>query len=74
MVNLFGEPITVPTEAEILRTKALLSLKRNATRDYLDFVALAMHLGDENTALALQSFDFLYRQANAESPLQQLQF
>ena len=73
VVNLNGEPITVPTEAEMLRIKGLLILKRNATRDYLDFVALAMRLGDENTALALRSFDLLYRQANAESPLQQLQ-
>ncbi|MDX9866120.1 MAG: hypothetical protein RBT34_15055, partial [Anaerolineaceae bacterium] len=36
-----GEKITVPTESEILRIKAVLILKRNATRDYLDFVALA---------------------------------
>ena len=48
-------------------------LKRNATRDYLDFVALADHMGDENIALALQSFDRLYFQINGESPLQQLQ-
>lgn len=31
------------------------------------------HLGDENVALALQSFDRLYQQGNGESPLQQLQ-
>ena len=36
-----GRRITVPTEAEILRIKGVLILKRNATRDYLDFVALA---------------------------------
>lgn len=68
-----GEQITLPTEAEILRIKGVLILKRNATRDYLDFVALADHLGDAGVALALQPFDRLYRQASGESPLQQLQ-
>ena len=68
-----GRRITVPTEAEILRIKGVLILKRNATRDYLDFVALASHLGDDNVASALQSFDRLYVQASGESPLQQLQ-
>ena len=73
VVNYLGEQITVPTENEILRIKGVLILKRNATRDYLDFVALADHMGDEQIALALQSFDRLYQQSNGESPLQQLQ-
>jgi hypothetical protein len=73
VVNYHGAPITVPTEGEILRIKAVLILKRNATRDYLDFVALADHMGDDCVALALQSFDRLYPQASGESPLQQLQ-
>lgn len=68
-----GKQIAVPTGGEILRIKGLLILKRNATRDYLDFVALASHMGDEKTALALQPFDRLYPQDNGESPLQQLQ-
>ena len=68
-----GQSLTVPTEGEILRIKAVLILKRNATRDYLDFVALAAHMGDERVARALQSLDTLYRQDNGESPLQQLQ-
>jgi hypothetical protein len=42
-----GQTITLPTEAEMLRIKAVLILQRNATRDYLDFVALADHMGDE---------------------------
>ena len=73
VVNHLGEQITVPTEGEILRIKGVLILKRNATRDYLDFVALADHMGDERIALALQSFDRLYQQTSGESPLQQLQ-
>jgi len=73
VVAYHGERITIPTEGEILRIKGVLILKRNATRDYLDFVALADHMGDKNTAIALQSFDRLYQQENGESPLQQLQ-
>jgi hypothetical protein len=38
-------PIRVPTLAEITRIKAWLALIRNATRDYLDLVALAERVG-----------------------------
>ena len=68
-----GERIIVPTQAEILRIKGVLILKRNATRDYLDFVALADRMGSEKVACALRSFDQLYPQENEESALQQLQ-
>ncbi len=73
VVDYHGARITVPTEGEILRIKGALILKRNATRDYLDFVALANHMGSEGVAHALQSFDRLYPQDSGESPLQQLQ-
>ena len=73
LVDHRGVKITVPTAAEILRIKGVLILKRNATRDYLDFVALADHMGDEGVAHALQAFDRLYPQSNGESALQQLQ-
>jgi len=73
VVEYHGARITVPTEGEILRIEGVLILERNATRDYLDFVALADHMGDESVANALQSFDRLYPQDNGESPLQQLQ-
>ena len=68
-----GEKITLPTQAEMLRIKGVLILRRNATRDYLDFVALADHLGAEETIQALWPFDRLYPQPNDESALQQLQ-
>lgn len=68
-----GAKITVPTSAEILRIKGVLILKRNATRDYLDFVALADHIGDSRVADALECFDAMYAQSSGESPLQQLQ-
>jgi len=65
--------VTVPTMIEILRIKAVLILRRNATRDYLDFVALADALGDEAVIEGLRSFDDLYPQPNEQSALQQLQ-
>jgi len=72
-VDCHGVRVVVPTEGEILRIKGVLILKRNATRDYLDFVALAEHMGEEKVTQALQPLDRLYPQANGESPLQQLQ-
>ena len=71
-IDVGGERITVPTQAEMLRIKAVLILKRNATRDYLDFVALENSLGDANSREALSRFDELYPQENGESPLMQL--
>ncbi|HOC01549.1 MAG TPA: nucleotidyl transferase AbiEii/AbiGii toxin family protein, partial [Verrucomicrobiota bacterium] len=73
VITCRGQRITVPTKEEILRIKGALILKRNATRDYLDFVALAEQLGDAKTARALRDFDRLYPQPNDESALQQLQ-
>ena len=72
-IEIGGEVITVPTVAEILRIKGVLILKRNATRDYLDFVALVDYMEDERVVEALHSFDRLYPQPNGESALQQLQ-
>lgn len=68
-----GKTIILPTPAEILRIKGVLILRRNATRDYLDFVALAEYIGDDGFVAALRSFDELYPQPNGESALQQLQ-
>ncbi len=73
VIDHLGTSITVPTPAEILRIKGVLILKRNATRDYLDFIALARHMGNPAMALALQNFDTLYVQPNGQSALQQLQ-
>lgn len=72
-LEYLGQKITVPTEAEMLRIKGVLILKRNATRDYLDFVALADHMGAERVIEALRPFDRLYPQPNEESALHQLQ-
>lgn len=70
----FGEnTIRIPSPAEILRIKAILILKRNATRDYLDFAAIAEGLGPKKTIEAMSPFDEIYRQNNGESPLMQLE-
>jgi hypothetical protein len=68
-----GETITVPTMEEILRIKGALILRRNATRDYLDFSALSDGMGDERVCQAMRRFDELYPQNNGESALMQLQ-
>jgi hypothetical protein len=72
-IEFHGRKLTVPTLAEILRIKGVLILSRNATRDYLDFVALVDHMGDDKVVEALHRFDDLYPQPNKESALQQLQ-
>jgi len=71
-VSVRNHTITVPTMAEMLRIKAVLILKRNATRDYIDFVAMHDRLGMKLTLAAMSSFDRLYPQPNGESPTQQL--
>ncbi len=71
-VTVQDEVITLPTPAEILRIKGILILKRNATRDYLDFVALAANMGNAEVAVALKTLDALYPQPNGESAILQL--
>jgi hypothetical protein len=71
-VSIGSIRLIVPTEQEMLRIKGVLILKRNATRDYLDFAALAERLGSEKTLEALVDFDRLYPQPSGESALQQL--
>lgn len=61
-----GGRIRVPTLAEMLRIKAWLVLRRNATRDYLDVVALAERLGGEQAArVALEVDDYYQDQVGA---------
>jgi len=67
-----GVRLTVPTKAEMFRIKAVLALKRNATRDYLDLAAMSAILGDDGIREALAKFDDYYPQPNGASPLQQL--
>lgn len=66
-------PIRVPTLPEMLRIKAILILRRNATRDYIDFAALYRRMRKEDLGAAMRPFDALYPQPSGESALQQLQ-
>lgn len=52
--------LRVPTLEEITRVKAWLCLMRNATRDYLDFAALADRLGDASAARVVADMDAYY--------------
>lgn len=52
--------VRVPTLEEITRIKAWLCLIRNATRDFVDFVALADRLGDDRAADVVLSMDTYY--------------
>ena len=55
-----GRELRVPTLAEITRIKAWLCLVRNATRDYLDFAALADRLGEVGAAGVVMTMDEYY--------------
>jgi hypothetical protein len=50
--------LRVPTLPEILRIKAWLALQRNATRDYLDLVALAERIGSDSARILLGMDDY----------------
>lgn len=52
--------LRVPTLEEILRIKSWLVLRRNATRDYLDVVALAERLGTRDAARVMLAMDDYY--------------
>ncbi len=71
-VTIENATLTVPTAQEVLRIKAALILRRNATRDYLDVAALSDTLGRESTLDALANLDALYPQPTGASALQQL--
>ncbi len=63
--------VVVPTLPEMLRVKAYLVVQRNATRDYLDTVALADRLGVDEAVRVLARIDDYYadRSNGADSVL-----
>lgn len=64
--------LNVPTQEEILRIKAYLIVKRNTTRDLIDFIALFDHLGTSRATQALSTLDKCYPQEAGVSITQQL--
>ena len=71
-LSVGNQKVTLPTEAEILRIKGFLLLRRNAAPDYVDFAAVADRIGYAATAAAFARFDALYPQSTGESALQQM--
>jgi len=59
-IDMGGKSITMPTILEMLRTKGWMIISRNATRDYIDFAALAKHISMEGTIDALKDFNAYY--------------
>jgi hypothetical protein len=59
-VKIGDRSLRVPTLAEIARIKAWLCLMRNATRDYIDFAALADRLGEAEAAAVVAAMDDFY--------------
>ena len=59
-VLMGGDKVRVPTIEEITRIKAWLCLMRNATRDYLDFAALADRLGESVATRVVLAMDDYY--------------
>ena len=64
--------LKIPTQEEMLRIKAYLIVKRNTTRDFIDFIALFDHVGTSQAAQALSSLDKCYPQESGASITQQL--
>ncbi len=60
-----GHEITVPTEAELVRIKAYLIVKRNQVRDYLDVGAMSSKYGPELVARWLLDLDEYYADDSA---------
>lgn len=68
----FIRGLKVPTPEEILRIKGYLIVRRNSTRDYIDFVALVDHLGVQRAMKALEKLDDYYPQEGETTIRQQL--
>lgn len=59
-VEVGGDRLRVPTDAEMLRVKAWMIVFRNATRDFLDVAALADRLGLAPAGCVLARMDDYY--------------
>jgi hypothetical protein len=74
-IDIKGKSLTIPTLPEMIRTKGWMIISRNATRDYIDFAALAKHMGIEDTTEVLIDFNDFYSdliRGSQASPIVQL--
>ena len=60
VIETIAGPLQIPTLEEMLRIKAWLVLRRNATRDYLDVGALAERVGLDAAARVAVGLDAYY--------------
>ncbi|MBI4211048.1 MAG: hypothetical protein HY540_00275 [Deltaproteobacteria bacterium] len=63
--------LRVPTIEEMLRIKAYLIVRRNATRDFVDFIAMFEALGSKHALEALKPLDHLYPQEGDNNTVSQ---
>jgi len=74
-IHITGKSLTIPTLPEMIRTKGWMIVSRNATRDHIDFAALAKHMGLDDTVDVLSDFDDFYSdliRGSQASPIVQL--
>ena len=74
-IHIKGKSLTIPTIPEMIRTKGWMIISRNATRDYIDFAALAKHVGIKEATVALSDFNDFYSdliRGNQALPIVQL--
>lgn len=74
-IHIKGKPLTIPTLPEMIRTKGWMIISRNATRDYIDFAALAKHMGIKEATEVLSDFNGFYSdliRGSQASPIVQL--
>jgi len=60
LIHIKGKSLSIPTLPEMIRTKGWMIISRNATRDYIDFAAIAKHMGTKDAAEVLIDFNDFY--------------
>jgi len=74
-IHIKGKSLTIPILPEMIRTKGWMIISRNATRDYIDFAALAKHVGIKEASEVLSGFNDFYSdliRGSQASPIFQL--
>ncbi len=67
LIETSAGPLVVPTLDEMICIKAFLAYRRNATRDFLDFAALASVAGDGDALDSLLKLDERYGELQERS-------